>query len=173
MHLASVDAKRFIEGYSLVMLEIAGGGWHRANGSILPFLAKGRANFVKDPTLLDKAIRTLQLRSAEPDPEVLSALRGLDTRQWIYLRDTKTYSIFLDPSKEQAYGVLGLTERIRDIVGGSGVVLETGLVRYRGRIVCDGLVSQMTWLGPSYRQRFNEKLRTLKVEGKFHAKVDA
>ena len=173
MHLPTVDAKRFIQGYSLVMLEIAGGGWRREDGSILPFLAKGRAKFVKDPTLLEKAIHALQLRSAEPGPEVLSALRGLDTRQWVYLRDTKTYSIFLDPSEEQAYGVLGLTERIRNIVGGSGVVLETALVHYCGRIVCDGVVSQMTRLGPSYRQSFNEKLRTLKAEGRFHANVDA
>jgi len=32
--------------------------------------------------------------------------------------------------------------QIRDIVGGVGVVMETGLVQYAGRFACDGLVSR-------------------------------
>ena len=46
---------------------------------------------------------------------------------WVFLRDTKVHSLFVHPSEHRAYGVLGLNDRIRDIVG--GVVIETGLVQ--------------------------------------------
>jgi hypothetical protein len=69
--------------------------------------------------------------------------------------------------------VLGLTDRLRDIVGGSGIVLETGLVRYRGCFVCDGLVYKKLWLGPNYKKSFNAAFSEMKAEGRFYVKYDA
>jgi hypothetical protein len=86
----------------------------------------------------------------------------------VYLRDTKLHSIFVDPSADRAYGVVGLTQSIREVIGGSGVLVETGLVRYAGHMVCDGLIAQQLWLGASYRRSFDHKLRALKAEGKFY-----
>ncbi len=172
MILDKANAQRFIQGYSLIVLEILGGTSRRLRGDFLQLLAKGRAKLVRKPTLLQKAKASLESRSVDLDLEVLQAIESLDVRQWAYLRDTKTHSIFLDTSTDRAFGVLGLTERIRDIIGGSGVVIETGLVRYRGRFVCDGVISQTTWLGPNYKKSFNEKFKALKAEGRFYVKVD-
>jgi hypothetical protein len=173
MFLDRAAAQRFIHGYSLIMLEVLGGSSRRYTGNLVPWLAKGRAKLMKKPELLQKAKASLEARSIGPDPDVLLALEGLDVRQWVYLRDTKVHSIFIDPSTDRAFGVLGLTQPIRDIIGRSGAVMETGLVRYRGRIVCDGVVSGAVWLGPSYKKSFGEKFQALKAEGRFYVKVDA
>jgi hypothetical protein len=68
--------------------------------------------------------------------------------------------------------VLGLTERLRDI-GGSGVSLEAGLVHYRGRFVCNGVLNTTLWLGPSYKRSFNAAFAEMKAEGGFYVKCDA
>jgi hypothetical protein len=48
-------------------------------------------------------------------------------------------------------------------------MLQTALVRYRGRFVCDGVISgSLLWLGPNYRRDYAELLKTLKATGAFH-----
>jgi hypothetical protein len=93
-------------------------------------------------------------------------------KKWIYLKDTKTYSVFIDPTGNVAYAVLGLTDRIRDLAGVSGVILETGIVKYRGRFVCDGIVQGPVLLGPNYRKDFNAALKSIKLKGQFYATSD-
>jgi len=88
-------------------------------------------------------------------------------KKWIFLRDTKCHSLFLDPNGDAAYGVLGLTQRIRDVVGGSGAMLETAVVPYHGHFVCDGVVSEVLWLGPNYRKDFAAQFARLKKNGAF------
>ena len=85
----------------------------------------------------------------------------------------KVHSIFMDAETKRAFGVLGLTERLRDVVGGSGVFLKAGLVRYQGRFVCDGVVTRTLWLGPSYKKSFNAAFLEMKAEGRFYVKCDA
>ena len=86
----------------------------------------------------------------------------------IFLRDTKRHSLFLDPNGKAAYGVLGLTQRICDIVGGVGAILEMALIPYRGCFVCDGVISEALWLGPNYRKDFAALFSRLKKNGAFH-----
>ena len=100
------------------------------------------------------------------------ALEGLEVRQWVYLRDTQIHSILIDSTADRAFGVLGLTQGIQDIVGGTGLIMEAGLVRYCGRYVCDGVISQPVWLGSGYRRSWNEKFKEIKVLGQFHVKAD-
>jgi hypothetical protein len=77
--------------------------------------------------------------------------------------------VFLDSESDSALAVVGLTDRLRDLLGGSGVYLETGVVEYAGRYVCDGPFRSLADLGPNYRQSLTElilfgvrgKLRTL------------
>lgn len=72
-----------------------------------------------------------------------------------------------------AFAVLGLTERIRDIAGASGVALETGIVRFAGRFVCDGLISQIVHLGPNYRKTYSRVYSVAKAKGRFHVSDEA
>lgn len=173
MQLTPADALRFIHAYKLLMLEVLGEQEDCISGSVVPLLAKARAKLVGKPTLLRQSIARLEARHIKLDREVVMALEGLEVRQWVYLRDTRLHSIMIDLSAERAFGVLGLTQRIRDLVGGAGVMIETGLVRYRGRYVCDGIISQAVWLGPGYRRSWNETFKEIKASGQFHVKANA
>jgi hypothetical protein len=172
--ILEVDAAwRFIEGYKKLLFEIDGESGSRAKGGDVPRLAKARAKLVEQPTLLQEAQARLVARSDSMDPEVLQAVEGLEVRDWVYLKDTKVHSIFMDAETKRAFGVVGLTDRLRDIVGGSGVFLKAGLVRYRGRFVCDGIVIKTLWLGPSYKKSFNAAFSEIKAEGRFYVKCNA
>ena len=106
------------------------------------------------------------------DPAVFIAISTLWIDDYVYLKDTKDYSIFIQASGNSAFGVVGLTERIRDIVGVSGVMIETALVRYRGKFVCDGLVSRLVHLGPAYRRSYAEVYRDLRIHGRFQVECE-
>jgi len=173
MILNADDAQRFIRWYSLLLLEVLGEASRDVEGGLVSKLAQGRAMLMQEPTLLAEAKTTLAARSADVDSDVVEAVESLEVRKWVYLRDTKFHSIFIDQTTDRAFGVVGLTERLRDVLGGSGVYLETGLVRYRGHFVCDGLIAQTIWLGPNYKKSFNERYRSLKAEGRFYVKYDA
>lgn len=172
MHLAPTDAQRFIQGYKLLMLEILGEQEDRITGSVVPLLAKARAKLVGKRALLHKSIARLEERNVRLDREVIMAIEGLEVRQWVYLCDTIRHSIMIDSTADRAFGVLGLTQGIRDIVGGTGLVIEAGLVHYCGRYVCDGVISQVVWLGPGYRRSWNETFKEIKASGQFHLKAD-
>jgi hypothetical protein len=56
----------------------------------------------------------------------------------------------------------------RDITGASGVAIETGIVRFTGRFVCDGLVTRIVHLGPNYRKSYGRVYSAAKAEGRFY-----
>ena len=172
MYLAPPDAQRFIQVYKLLMLEVLGEQEALITGSVVPLLAKARGKLAGKPALLRQAIVQLEARHAKLDREVVTAIEGLEVRQWVYLRDTTRHSIMIDSTADRAFGVLGLTQGIRDITGGTGLYMEAGVVRYRGRYVCDGIISQVVWLGPGYRRSWNETFKEIKASGQFHVKAD-
>ena len=173
MILEADAAWRFIEGYKKLLFEIDCESKSGANGNVVPKLAQARAKLMRQPALLQEAQARLVARSESMDPEVLQAVEGLEVRDWVYLKDTKVHSIFMDAETKRAFGVLGLTERLRDVVGGSGVCLEAGLVFYRERFICDGIVNRKLWLGPNYKKSFNAAFSEMKAEGRFYVKYDA
>jgi len=125
----------------------------------------------ENAALLDQA---LDGETTPPiDSAVSRAIRTLRIDDYVYLKDTKDYSIFIQASGNSAFGVVGLTERIRDIVGASGVMIETGLIRYRGKFVCDGLVSRLVYLGPGYRKNYGAIYRDLRTQGRFQVECEA
>ena len=167
-------ANAFISGYKQVLLQVAGDDDDRMDRrGILGALTDARDRIKQNPELLEEAVVELQASDRPVDEEVLRAIRTLRVDDWVYLRDTKSYSVFIQRSSEFALGVLALTQRMREIVGGSGVVIETGVVRYRGRFVCDGLVSRVVHLGPSYRRSFSAAYRALRATGRFEVGGEA
>jgi hypothetical protein len=162
-------ASIFIQGYAGLMAEIyVSDPEHEKRATLMEVVAAGRARYAADPKRLDAAVAAAAARGKPFEFEVTEAVRKMQLKKWIFLRDTKRHSLFLDPQGDAGYGVLGLTQRIRDIVGGSGAVLETALVPYRGRFVCDGVISEVLWLGPNYRKDFAALFSRLKKNGAFH-----
>jgi hypothetical protein len=168
MVIAPRAAEAFIHGYSSLLAEVHRLSNGEAGLELLKMLATARDITIATPSIIETAASKLKGCGSPVPPEVISAIKSLQLKQWVYLRDTKTYSVFLEPSGKAAYAVLGLTNRLRDLLGGSGVSLRTGLVEYSGRFVCDGIVSNPVWLGPNYRKDFSANLAVLKKEGKFH-----
>ena len=170
--LDPAEASDFIAGYKRVLLHVAGGD--PADGrDLLETLVDARRQLTEKPNFLNETLSMMRSSVPRIDEAVLMAVRSLQVDNWVYLRDTKNYSIFVASSAESAFGVFGLTERIRDVVGKSGVVIETGLVRYRGRFVCDGLVSRVVNLGPGYLRSFRERYRALRTAGRFDVAYEA
>lgn len=60
--------------------------------------------------------------------------------------DERSAAVFI---RTHAYGAVGITDSIKELLGGSGALVETGLLVYDGRIVCNGLISPLAWFGPS------------------------
>lgn len=162
------EAAEFIHGYTQVMSEIFTTTPRKTKLKLLDVLARGRTEYLSDRALLDDALHRLNARSVAIAPEVVSAIRTLEVKQWLYLKDTATYSVFFDPSAKAAYAVLGLTQRLRDIIGGSGAVIETGMVRYHGHCVSDCIFSNIAWLGPNYRKDLNQVLTNIRAQGRFY-----
>jgi len=167
--LDPVAAAAFIAGYKRVLLRVAGST--PEGRDVLGTLVHARRRMVENAAVLDQAFDG---ETTTPvDPAVSRAIRTLRIDDYVYLKDTKNYSIFIQASGNSAFGVVGLTERLRDIVGASGVMIETGLVRYCGKFVCDGLVSRLVYLGPGYRKNYGAIYRDLRTQGHFQVEYDA
>jgi hypothetical protein len=161
-------ATAFISAYTKLMIEVCGPTKSSKKRSVLKVLAEGRTKCLADRSLITVARSALEARGENLDSNACSAVESMQVKRWIFLRDMKRYSVFVDPSGTAAYGVLGLTEPIRNIIGGSGAVFETAVLRYRGRFVCDGLITgTVLWLGPNYRRDYGALLKQLKVDGRF------
>lgn len=173
MTLEPTVANAFIAGYKGVLLEIAGRKRSPKRRSVLPILVAARSRLTKEPVLLDEACRRLSARSENVDEDVVRAVRTLCVTDWVFLRDTSAYSIFVHPSEPAAFGVLGLTEPIREIAGDSSVAIETGIVQFAGRFVCDGLITRIVHLGPNYRKSYSHVYRKAKADGHFLVRVEA
>jgi len=162
------SAKIFINGYSKLLAEV-----HRlSNGKaimpLLEMLADAREVIMVSPSIIESAASSLERKESPVPLEVIAAIKSLQLKEWVYLRDTTRYSVFLELSGKDAYAVLGLTNRVRDLLGGSGVSFRTGVIKFADHFVCDGIVSNPVWLGANCRRDFSANLTKLKKEGKFH-----
>ena len=166
-------AAQFIQGYKTLLLEIdAQVSGNRAR-RVLEKLVTAREQLCKDRSLLKKGLDRAKAKDLDVSSTVIEAIEALKIGQWVYLRNTKRHSIFIHPKGHSAFGVVGLTDPIRDIVGSSGVVMETGLTRYCGRFVCDGLIAAVVHLGPNYRKSYARTYSSLKADGHFHVTYEA
>lgn len=168
MVIDSGEAKQFIKGYTGLLAQVhllTGGATKVEMGAML---VGARHKIAADPGLLERAIAKLVERGEAPDEDLLEAFHTLKVQNWIFLKDTTRYSIFIDAEGKEAYAVLGLTDRVSEIVGGAGMVLQVGVVHYKGKYVCDGLVTNVAALGPNYCSSFADLYKKLKRSGHFH-----
>lgn len=160
-------AYEFIQRYKRLLFHLSERSDGKQPEDGLNRLADGREFLVTNPGEAYAKLDELSEPDSEIQSEVVAAIRSLEVEHWVYLRDTKRYSIFVHPENTAAYGVVGLTDPVRNITGGAGIGVRTGVMRYRGRYVCDGLLSGLVSLGKNYRKSFADSYRNLKARGKF------
>ncbi len=161
-------AGRFISEYKKFLLAI----YEREPGSpepqrVIEKIAAARSRFVSNRGLLDEYLRDLEDGTEPIDRQMLLAIRSLEFSRWVYLRDLKSYSIFLKVGGEEGCGVLGLNDEIKAITGGPGVFLESAVVVLDNQYVCDGLIATAVHLGRNMRNSWNELYKELKRSGNF------
>jgi len=105
------------------------------------------------------------------DDSILADVRGwkIFLRGTFFIeRDLKKYTIFLcDKGEPKAYGVLGLTDEITDLVPHELPLMVTAvLLPWRNQIVCDGLIGfNNLVLGGGIRRSLRDTYKEAKAKG--------
>jgi hypothetical protein len=173
MLLPREQAFRFIEGYKAVLLRVLADTDTPRPGSINQDLADARALVHANPRLTDAALEKLASENEAVEPTVVAALRTLRLNQWVYLRQAKTFAVFLDKEIKSAYAVRALTTPLNELLDEPPFMLEAGLLEFEGHFICDGLVLNPIALGPGYRAQLNSAYTRIRKEGNFHARTAA
>jgi hypothetical protein len=156
-------ARRFIKHYQDFLASITDPEESKGK-QIVEILHLARGRFAADRSLF----ATWRAQNAHRDGAILDAIESMQIKRWIYLKDTRSYSVFLSPDTDSAYAVYGLTQRLRDLTGYSGLSIETGLCRIGTQYLCDGLLGQTVQLGPGYLKSFRATYDALRKDGLFY-----
>ena len=167
MNLKPHIAQPFISGYQVILFNLAAPRETATRSDFLARLVDGRQQLVEAPAHLDVVLKEVRAKGIHISLPVEQAIRTLRVDNWIYLKDTRYYSVFLDSNEEWGLGVMGLNDRLRDLVGGPGVFMKTGIVEYAGQYVCDGLIEDFVYIGPNYRRSFNDAYQAMRKSGDF------
>lgn len=105
--------------------------------------AKARDKLLDNISLIDAFVEKNPAEFREKELFHVTKWEHFVRGDFIIERDLKNYTIFLnDKELPKAYGVLGLTDEIVDIVPYPPPVMVTAvLLPWKGQIVCDGLIS--------------------------------
>lgn len=141
--------------------------------SIINDLAAARTKAKDRPELIVHAIEILIATGSGIDPHVAAAVRGMKVDQWVYLRHTKTFAVFIDKKAENAFEVRALTTPLNELVDEPPLMFEAGVFEYMGLFVCDGLVLNPAALGPGYRAQFKAAYAAIRKSGRLHARAAA
>lgn len=161
-------ANRFINEYKRFLLSIyQPESADDERKSMNEKLHSARKRFIANRGLLDEYMRKLEDGTEPIDRKILLAIRNLEYSRWVYLRDLRSYSIFLKDGGGYGFGVLGLTDEISVMTGGPGVVLEAGVFAFDDHYICDGLIAGLAHLGPNIRKSCNELYKELRETGRF------
>jgi len=173
MLLPRDQALRFIDGYKAVLLRVLEDANTPTTRSINDDLASARSLVKTNRGLLEAALSELEAEGKPVEPTVASAIRSLRVEQWVYLRHTKTFAVFLDKKVENAYAVRALTTPLDELLDEPPFTFEGGLLEFEGLFICDGLVLNPVSLGPGYRSQLKSAYAQLRKAGKFHAHAAA
>ncbi len=165
------QAINFIDNYKLILLRVLANTGTAQTGNMRANLAVARALGTENPALFETALACLAVEGSPVEPSVAAAIRSLKFARWLYLRQGKRYAVFLDGAAKNAYAVHALTTPLDELLGEPPFFIETGVVAFGGRFVCDGLISSHTALGPGYRAQFGATYSALRKSGKFHTQA--
>ena len=158
------SANEFIKGYKSFLLYAGEFEEEGAGVELLNQLVEGRDVYLQDRSLLEK----YREQKEQVTSWVIEAIQQIEVTEWVYLRDTTKYSLFIRADQTAAYAVQGLTDPINEIFGRSGIYMKTGVFPFFNKFVCDGLVMNFVSLGKNYREEINETYRELRKDGCFY-----
>jgi hypothetical protein len=173
MLLPREQALRFIEGYKSALLRVLSNTRTPTTDSVNDDLETARSLAKTDSGLIEAAFADLAAEGRPIEPEIVEAIRSMKVAQWLYLRQTKTFAVFLDKDATSAYAVHALTTPLYQLVGEPPFAMEIGLFEYEGQFVCDGLALNPVALGPGYRNQLTAAYSRIRKAGRFRAHTEA
>jgi len=114
--------------------------------------------------LIDSFVVENPLHFSAGELDVLRDWKHFIKRRFFVIRYLKKYAVFLEESQPRAYGVVGLSDEIEDMLGPRlPIYIEAVLLPFRGQIVCDGLVTTYSvYFGPGMRRSLNDAYQEAK-----------
>lgn len=96
--------------------------------------------------------------------EIIRGWKNFVKDKFFLMRYLKKHTVFLEEGESHAYGVIGLTDEIEDMLGPRlPIYLETVLLPFRGQIVYDGLVTTYSvYFGTGMRRSLNDAYQEAK-----------
>ncbi|OHB55663.1 MAG: hypothetical protein A2173_02035 [Planctomycetes bacterium RBG_13_44_8b] len=130
--------------------------------------AKARDKFLSNITLIDDFVDENPYQFPEKELSGILKFKHFISGKFFIERDLKDHTIFLnDEDPPKAYGVLGLTEEIIEMMPYPlPVFVSAVLLPWKECIVCDGLIlTYNVILGGGIRRNLKESYRQVKAQG--------
>lgn len=130
--------------------------------------AKARDKLLGNITLIDDFVDENPYQFPEKELSNVLKLKYFISDKFFIERDLKDYTVFLnDGNPPKAYGVLGLTDEIIEMMPYLlPVFVSAVLLPWKGQIVCDGLILiYNVMLGSGIRKNLKEFYQQAKAQG--------
>jgi hypothetical protein len=167
MLIESIAAQRFMAGYKAILLHVHAVAKLEISEDIVPSLVAAREFLTEHPQQLNAAFAALETDKRGIDEDIANAIRSMRVDQWVYLRHTTRYAVFIDHEMTTARAVRALTDPIATITGKPAVTFKAGVFEFDGCYVCDGIIDTPVYLGPGYRATYNAAYTRLRETGHF------
>jgi hypothetical protein len=130
---------------------------------------KVREALYADPKLLEQFVSANPARLPPDELHIVQSWRRFVAGEFYIFRFLKRYTVFISAGKTaQVYGVLGLYDRLEDVVGDFPlpVLVKAVLLPFKGRIIYDGVfMPYSVMFGPGIRGDLNEIYQRAKQNG--------
>lgn len=167
MLLDPVAAQRFMAGYKAILPHVHATSQLKKGKGVIADLAAARNYLTKHPQNLNPAFLELEADKHGIEDDIATAIQSMRVDQWVYLRHTTRYALFIDHEMTIAHAVRGLTDPIAAITGKPAVMFKAGVFELDGCFVCDGIIEAPVYLGPGYRATYNAGYAQLRTAGQF------
>lgn len=167
MLLDPIQTQRFIAGYKALLLHVHAVAKLNKGKSVIADLAVARGYLTEHPQNLNAAFAELEADGRGIADDIATAIKSMQVDQWVYLRHTTRYAVFIDHEMTIARAVRALTDPISAITGKPAVMFKAGVFELDGCFVCDGIIEAPVYLGPGYRATYNTAYARLRETGHF------
>ncbi|MDR1963528.1 MAG: hypothetical protein LBQ50_07095 [Planctomycetaceae bacterium] len=130
-------------------------------GLNLQDISKIRDELWKQKNVIDEYINDNKM--PEENIRIVKMWKFFIKRTFFVIKHYKKYSIFLDDQDGVLYGVNGITQPIKEILGAKPVMVEAVLLSFKNKIIYDSLIKPYhIILGSNIRKNLEEQYKTLK-----------
>jgi len=135
---------------------------------------KLRNAFYKRPELIDDFVRENPFGFPSDDLAIISGWKNFIAGDFFIDRVLKKYAVFIGNNK--VYGVLALTEPLRQVLGGMPlpIYVKTVLLPFKGKIIYDGLIEGYNiYFGRGISTSMSNTYQAAKMQGKVIESLDS